>query len=205
MTQEPPRPAPQRILAEVIAFLESGGPEAVVLREVARNARVSLREVYKHFGSRDELIIAAVAQWMDSHVYQPLAEPVADGSLFDALMGQFRHIFEPWEENPRMLESFVYARSKPSGDRLFTQGEDAATPVMLAVFEGLDPAYAEDVLLIVSNLVYALMGRFAARQLPITEIMPTIERVLRRLTADVALPSYDRHGSLRGGSPEPEL
>ena len=59
--------------------------------------------------------------------------------------------------------------------------------------------------LIVTNLVYALMGRFAAGQLPITEIMPTIERVLRRLTADVALPSSsDSHGSLRGGSPEAE-
>jgi TetR/AcrR family transcriptional regulator, cholesterol catabolism regulator len=195
MTQEPPAPAPQRILAEVISLLESGGPNAVVLRDVARRARVSLREVYKHFGSGDELIVAAVAQWMDSHVYQPLAEPVSDGSLFDALIGQFRHIFEPWEENPRMLESFVYARSIPSGDRLLTQGEAAATPVMLAVFQDLDPAYAEDVLLIVTNLVYALMGRVAAGQLPITAIMPTIERVLRRLTADVDITAAESSGS----------
>ena len=53
----------------------------------------------------------------------------------------------------------------------------------------MDPEYAEDLALIITNLVYALLGKVAAGQLPITEIMPTIERVLRRLTADVALPS----------------
>ena len=53
-----------------------------------------------------------------------------------------------------------------------------------------------------TNLVYTLMGRFAAGQLPITEIMPTIERVLRRLTAGVALPSPESHGRGRGAHPE---
>ena len=74
--------------------------------------------------------------------------------------------------------------------------------LVLAAFQGLDAAYAEDVLLIVTNLVYALMGRFAAGQLPLTEIRPTIERVLRRLTADVAAPAPDRHGSLPRTSTE---
>ena len=102
------------ILAEVVTLLESGGPDAVVLREVARLARVSLRDVYSQFRLRDELIVEAVGQWMDTNVYRPLAEPGVDASLFDALIRQFRHIFEPWEQNPRMLESFVYARSAPS-------------------------------------------------------------------------------------------
>ena len=88
MTQADPPPATERILIEVVRLLESGGPEAVVLSEVARRARVSLRDVYKHFGSRDELVVAAVAQWMEAHVYRPLAAPVADAPLFDTLLGQ---------------------------------------------------------------------------------------------------------------------
>ena len=200
MKQDPPPSAQERILAEVVTLLESGGPDAVVLREVARRARVSLRDVYSQFGSRDELIVAAVGQWMDTNVYRPLAEPGVDASLFDALIRQFRHIFEPWEQNPRMLESFVYARSAPSGDRLLRQGVEAAEPI--SALQGLEPAYAEDVAVIMTNLVYALMGRFAAGQLPITEIMPTIERVLRRLTAGVALPSPESHGRGRGAHPE---
>ena len=78
-------------------------------------------------------------------------------------------------------------RSAPSGDRLLRQGVEATEPI--SALQGLEPEYAEDVALIMTNLVYALLGKVAAGQLPITEIMPTIERVLRRLTADVALPS----------------
>jgi AcrR family transcriptional regulator len=183
--EQAPIPAPERILAEVLRRLETGGPDAVVLREVARGARVSLRDVYRYFGSRDELIVAAMARWMDENVYQPLAEPVTDTTLFDALMRQFRHIFEPWEQNPRMLESFVYARSTPTGGQLFQQGEEAATPTFVAITKDLDPVYTADLMLIVTNMVYSLLGQVAAGQLPITEIMPTMERVLRRLTVDV--------------------
>ena len=185
-------PAPDRILTEVTRLLESGGPDAVVLSEVARRARVSLRDVYKHFGSRDDLIVTAVARWMESHVYRPLAQPLPDAPLFDTLLRQFRYIFEPWEQNPRMLESFVYARSTPHGEQLLHQGEAAAGSASIPVFEHLDPRFAEDFALIMTNLVYALMGRFAAGQLPITEIMPAVERVLRRLTADVADESEPR-------------
>jgi hypothetical protein len=84
-----------------------------------------------------------------------------------------------------MLESFVYARSTATGDRLLRQGEDAATPLMHGLFDAGDPEFADDMLLILTNTVYALMGRVAAGQLPITEIMPTIERVLRRLTTGI--------------------
>jgi AcrR family transcriptional regulator len=177
------------VLDEVIRQLECGGPDAVVLREVARGARVSLRDVYRHFGSRDELIVAAVAEWMDANVYRPLAEPVDNATLFDALMRQFRHIFEPWEQNPRMLESFVYARSTPTGDQLLRQGVDAAGPTFLPIIADLEAEYAADLMLIVTNTVYALMGQVAAGQVPITEIMPTIERVLRRLTVYTPVPA----------------
>ncbi len=191
-TEQGPTTAPrERILGEVLRRLETGGPDAVVLREVARGARVSLRDVYRHFGSRDELIVAAMAEWMDANVYRPLAEPASEPSLFDALMRQFRHIFEPWEQNPRMLESFVYARSTATGGELLRQGEEAAAPTFAPIIADLEPEYAAELMLIVTYTVYALMGQIAAGQVPITEIMPTIERVVRRLTVLTDVPVRD--------------
>jgi AcrR family transcriptional regulator len=178
----------ERVLPVVIGMLEVGGPDAVLVREVARQARVSLREIYNQFGSRDELIVAAVEQWMDERVYQPLLEPAADAPLFDTLVLHFRRIFEPWEQQPRMLEAFVYARSTPCGERLSEQGHKAAEPVAFALLSDVDPALAEDVMIITSSVVYALMGQVAAGQRSGDEIMPIIERVLRRLTADTGRP-----------------
>ena len=91
-----------------------------------------------------------------------------------------------------MLESFVYARMTPTGEQLLRQGEVAAGLASVAVFDHVDPAFTDDFALIMTNVVYGLLGRFAAGQLPITEIMPTIERVLRRLTLDLADESSPR-------------
>ena len=49
----------RRALLEAgIALARSGGPEAVVLREVTRQAGVVPNAAYRHFGSRQELLKA---------------------------------------------------------------------------------------------------------------------------------------------------
>jgi AcrR family transcriptional regulator len=52
----------RRALLEAgIALARSGGPEAVVLREVTRQAGVVPNAAYRHFGSRQELLKAVRA------------------------------------------------------------------------------------------------------------------------------------------------
>jgi TetR/AcrR family transcriptional regulator, cholesterol catabolism regulator len=173
---------PEKILAVVVSMIESNGTDSVQLVEVAKRARVSLSTVYKHFTSRDELIVAAIESWMDANVYRSLPENSSSDPLFDALMRYFRHIFEPWEENPNMAEAFMRARLSPSGGRLLLQGSAATEASMKKVMKGVDPALAEDVLMIVGNVIYALVFRYATEDLALTEIMSTLERTLRRLT-----------------------
>ena len=73
---------------------------------------------------------------------------------------------------------------------------------MKALTVDVDAALAEDVMIIVSCVVYALMGQVAAGEISGDQIMPTIERVLRRLTYDVASrPTSRREG--RGGRASP--
>jgi hypothetical protein len=84
-----------------------------------------------------------------------------------------------------MLESFVYASWTPNGEQLVHQGFDVGGPAFAPLFEGLDPEFVDDLVAVMANLPYALVVRTAVGQLSITEVMPTIERVLRRLTADI--------------------
>jgi|SRR5580698_502963 AcrR family transcriptional regulator len=181
--QETEGAGPERILAVVARMLCSGGTDAVQLVEVARRSRVSLTTIYKHFGPRDELILAAIEAWMESQVYGPLTEPTPEEPLYEGLKRYFRHIFEPWEQNPRMAEAFMRARLGPGGDRLLTQGSAAGEP-LTRLFKGFDPVYVEDVLMIITNTVYAMAFRFAAGDVAVTEIMPSLERTLFRLTGD---------------------
>ncbi|OSC43263.1 TetR family transcriptional regulator [Mycobacterium decipiens] len=174
-----------RILDIVVDMLETDGYDAVQLREVARRARTSLSTIYKRYPTRDELILAALECWMDVHRYAGLAAQThdPDESSYAGLMRVFRTIFEPWERHPDMLRAYFRARSAPGGQRLVSRGLDAVVPAAMAVLGDADAGLVEDLPPIVSNLAYGLVARFAAGEIAITEILPTLDRALFRLTS----------------------
>ncbi|MCP2276140.1 TetR family transcriptional regulator [Nocardia amikacinitolerans] len=187
-----------KIIDTVLSLLDSDGYDAVQLRPVAKQAHVSLATVYKLYPTRDELILAAVEQWMATNIYTELAPPCENESLADGLLRLVRYVFEPWERNPRMLTAYYRARSGPGGQRLDTQGFDAVLPAATVLFTGIDPDYIADVGLVLSNMVYALVGRFANEDLAITEILPALERTIARLTGN------NEPFAAAAGSPAPD-
>jgi AcrR family transcriptional regulator len=184
MMESPKPPPAAAIVAVVQELLESGGYEAVRLRDVARRASVSLATVYRFFPTRDDLIVTAIEQWMSASSYADLAPPAPGESLYDGLMRGLRYVFEPWERSPRMLEAYHRARSGPGGKRLDAQGMAAIMPLARAALAGADPTYAHDIEVILRNMAYAVIGRFASGTLDITAILPTLERAVFRLTAN---------------------
>jgi TetR/AcrR family transcriptional regulator, cholesterol catabolism regulator len=172
------------IVRTVLDLLESEGYDAVQLRTVAKRARVSLSTIYRFFPTRDELIVAALGRWMEANAYSRHAEPPPDASLYDVHMWALRLVFEPWEKAPRMLEAYHRALSGPGGDRLDAQGMAAVEPVVRPFLAKLDPDYCEDMVLILTNMAYAVRGRFADGDLAITDILAVLERTVFRLTAD---------------------
>lgn len=173
-----------RILDIVVELLETEGYDAVQLREVARRARTSLATIYKRYSTRDELILAALDCWMEENRYSGLAQPHdPDQSLYDGLMRVLRTIFEPWERHPAMLEAYFRARTAPGGQKLVRRGFDTVVPAAMEALAGADADFVRDVDTIVSSVVYGLMGRFAAGEIDITEIVPSLDRTVHYLTA----------------------
>ncbi|WP_312884612.1 TetR family transcriptional regulator [Nocardia barduliensis] len=173
-----------KIIDAVVSMLESDGYDAVQLRAVARKAHVSLATVYKRYPTRDELMLAAVERWMATNTYATPAPPIEGETLADGLIRLLRYVFEPWERNPRMLDAYYRARSTPGGRRLDAQGFDAVLPAAGAMFTDVDPEYAADLALVLTNMIYALIGRFANDGLDIAEILPAMERTILRLTGN---------------------
>ena len=180
-----PREQRPDVIVDVVGeLLESGGYDAVQLREVARRAHVSLATIYRAFPTREALVVAAIRRWMAVNCYRDVALPTADETLGEGLMRVFRYVFEPWERSPHMLEAFHRARTGPGGEQLDRQGWGAIEPVAHAVLAGTDPAYFADIEHILTNMAYALIGRFADGTLEITAILPILERVVTRLTTN---------------------
>ena len=174
-----------RILDIVVEILETEGYEAVQLREVARRSRTSLSTIYKRYPTRDSLILAALESWMDEHRYAPLAQQHHEPgeSIYDGLMRVLGTIFEPWERHPEMLKAYYRSRAATGREILLHRGLDIVIPAAMEVLDGVDEDFVDDVDTVLSSLVYGLSGRFAAGEIAITDILPTIERTIRRFTA----------------------
>lgn len=169
-----------RVLAIVAEILETDGYDAVQLREVARRARTSLSTIYKRYSTRDELILAALEAWMDENRYAGVAdlrrEP--EESLYDRHMRLLRTIFEPWEQHPAMLAAYFRVRSAPGGERLLKRGLDVVVPAGLELLADVDEDFLRDADDVIANVVYGLLGRFAAGEIAITDILPALERTV---------------------------
>lgn len=174
-----------RILDIVVELLETEGYDAVQLREVARRARTSLSTIYKRYATRDELILAALESWMEEHRYSRLSgqthEP--DESLYVGMMRVLRTIFEPWERHPAMLKAYYRARAAPGGQKLIRRGFDVVLPAVMEVLADVDEEFLADLDSTVSSMAYGLLGRFAAGEIDITEILPSLDRTVHWLTA----------------------
>jgi AcrR family transcriptional regulator len=182
-----PDPTVRDVILDVVQdVLTTAGYDGLRLRVVANRARVSLSTIYKLFGTREAMIVAAMERWMASNGYVDLAPPLAEQDVYEGLLHILRSVFEPWERNPRMLEAFHRARTGPGGDRLAAQGTEAIGPALRWVLRNAQPAYVADVQLLFTNVFYAVFGRFADGELEITDVLPTLERAAFRLTANNA-------------------
>jgi hypothetical protein len=89
-----------------------------------------------------------------------------------------------------MLKAYFRARTAPGGQKLIRRGFDAVVPAVMEVLADADPEFFHDIDTIVSNVVYGLLGRFAAGEIEITEIVPSLDRTVQYVTT-----SYERSHS----------
>ena len=165
----------------VLDILTSRGYDAVVVREVSRRSGMSSKTIYKLFETREHMIVAALERWMVTNVYVKVVLPEHDESLYDVLMRFLRALFEPWEQNPRMLEAYHRAQLGPAGARLRLQGTTAARRVGQALLID-DVELAQDLEEIMRNVSEGLISRFVHGELEVEDIVPRLEVAAARLT-----------------------
>jgi len=165
----------------VLDLLTSRGYDAVVVREVSRRSGMSSKTIYKLFETREHMIVAALERWMVTNVYVKVVLPEPGESLYDVLMRFLRALFEPWEQNPRMLEAYHRAQLGPAGARLRLQGTTAARRVGQALLID-DVELAQDLEEIMRNVSEGLISRFVHGEIDVRDIVPRLEVAAARLT-----------------------
>jgi AcrR family transcriptional regulator len=127
---------PAALAAAAARLARDGGPEAVVLREAARQVGVSATAAYRHFANHDDLLHAVKEQAMAGLAARMEAEMAATPDLADPVanalrkmrasgMGYLRYAIA----EPGLFRTAFCRTDKP--------GADAAEPAML---DGPDPS-----------------------------------------------------------------
>ena len=175
---EHPRDA---IVAVTLDLLREHGYDGLRLDAVAKSARVSLSTIYKDFPSRDDLVLGAVTHWMTTRVYDPLPVPEPGVLWHESIAEIFRSIFRPLLADPAMLTVYVRARSLPTGSRLYEQGAAFVQSRIDAAFGDADPVFAESVISILEDVVYAGLGRFGDGTITVDDFIPRLDRAITLL------------------------
>ncbi len=168
----------ERIVAAVLELASEGGYDAVQVREVAARANVALRTIYNYYDSREELLHAAMMEWR----FRVSSESVANVSgttLEERLLSLLRHNFEVFAEAPKLFEAFSRLNLRPGQvDPVISKMMEGATNELLA---DADPAFADDLRLILGRFIYGTMSLAAQGYVPIEDVWPEIERMVRRV------------------------
>ena len=105
-----------RLLATAVTLAGEGGYDAVQMRDVAARANVALGTLYRHYSSKDQLLLAALAtqarQLRDRLVEQPATGPSASARVGIVL----RRASRSMERDPNLTAAMVTALSSADPD-----------------------------------------------------------------------------------------
>jgi AcrR family transcriptional regulator len=181
-----------RVLQAVLDLAHEGGYDAIQLRAISDRTGISSDTVYRYFGSRDQLVSAAVRQWSEREFVEPAGSWLDGETPAEQILAFNRHVWEVWERNPRMLETFVRAAlaEGTTPDGLAARSLETLVPHSAHALREVEPEYRADFLMIVEHFTHSAMTYVVRGQLPIGDVYPLLERTVRRLAQHTAMDGH---------------
>jgi AcrR family transcriptional regulator len=106
----------RRLIDAAVGLAAEGGYEAVQMRDVAARAEVALGTLYRHYSSKDQLLLAALAAQADTLRCRLEQRPPRGATPADRVADGLRRACRALEREPRVTSAMVTAMSSTDGD-----------------------------------------------------------------------------------------
>jgi AcrR family transcriptional regulator len=103
----------RRLLDAATSLAAEGGYEAVQMRDVAARAEVALGTLYRHYSSKDQLLLAALAQQAATLRERLDARPPRGATAAERVADVLRRASRALERQPRVIQAMLTAMSTP--------------------------------------------------------------------------------------------
>jgi AcrR family transcriptional regulator len=106
----------RRLIEAAVALAAEGGYEAVQMRDVAARAEVALGTLYRHYSSKDQLLLAAMAAQADLLRCRLEQRPPKGDSPAERVAEGLRRACTALERQPTVTAAMVTAMSSTDAD-----------------------------------------------------------------------------------------
>ncbi len=106
----------ERIVESAVALAEKGGFEAVRLRDVAADAGVALGTLYRHFRSKEDLLVAALAAEVTTLEDYLSNNPARGGKPIDRVVSVFAVATSGMCRRPRLAQAILKSVASANPD-----------------------------------------------------------------------------------------
>jgi AcrR family transcriptional regulator len=150
----------RRLLAAATELAAEGGYDAVQMRDVAARAEVALGTLYRHYSSKDQLLIAALAEQAAVLRERLQHRPPRGATAADRVADALRRACRALEREPRVMAAMMTAMSTPEPDAAPTK-LDVNTTLRAIIEQAIDgngeerPANVDDVVRVLGAVWYA--------------------------------------------------
>jgi AcrR family transcriptional regulator len=117
----------RRLLDAAVALAAEGGYDAVQMRDVAARAEVALGTLYRHYASKDQLLLAAMAQQAATLRERLVQRPPRGATAAARVADVLRRASRALERDPRVTKAMLNAMSSQDEDAIPVKAEIDAT------------------------------------------------------------------------------
>jgi TetR/AcrR family transcriptional regulator, cholesterol catabolism regulator len=175
-----------RVIQATMELAAHGGYEAVQMRDVAAHADVALGTLYRHFSSKNHLLVAALAEWT-GELQQRLAQRPARGETApDRVIDTLRRATRTLERAPAVTSALVTALTSLSADdpkalKLANEVYDTIAEIISDAMRNGDAEQHDDAIRVLSQVWFAALVAWVRGWSPAGAMIKELEMATRLL------------------------
>jgi TetR/AcrR family transcriptional regulator, cholesterol catabolism regulator len=148
-----------RVIEAAMALAAEGGYDAVQMRDVASRASVALGTIYRYFSSKDQLLAAAMVEWLGQLEQQVAQRPPRGDTAAERVVDVVRRANRTLGRNPRLTAALVTAVAAPDPDvvALHRASSAAMQRILSASMGDLDEATKADVVRVLNHVWFSAL------------------------------------------------
>jgi AcrR family transcriptional regulator len=126
-----------RLLTAATELAADGGYDAVQMRDVAARAEVALGTLYRHYSSKDQLLLAALAEQAATLRDRLQQRPPRGDTPADRVADALRRACRALEREPRVIAAMMTAMSAPEAEAVVLK-RDVDTTLQAIITSAID-------------------------------------------------------------------